>query len=168
MDNSDDYNPNFSVLNMLATTRVCELTREANSLQEENEWLRLANEDLIIRLNRLHTSSVQQIVGRNSHNVVVFNAANNNNNSSSSSNNNNNNIDNIIGSNSPTSVINDHEERFSMPKSISIRSPRYFKFVNSSASTPTSISTPLVTTSTTLLRPFQNVNGTDIRTKINN
>ncbi|XP_074299680.1 zinc finger CCCH domain-containing protein 15-like [Silene latifolia] len=142
MNNNDDYNPNFSIVNMQATTRLHELTREANSLQEENEWLRLANEDLISRLNRLLASSVQQqqVVGRNSHN-----------------------IDNIVGSNSPTSVINDHDERFAMPKSISIRSPTYFKFVNSSPSTPTSISTPLVAESTPLLRPFQNVNGTRLR-----
>lgn len=88
----------------LAVTRLRELAREANTLHEENEWLRLANEDLARRLSSL---PVGPTVGdRRS---------------------------------SPRSVIQeDHvdgddynnEERVSLPRSISVRSPTYFKLLN--------------------------------------
>lgn len=98
----------------LATTRVKEVTREANALEEENEWLRLANDDLTRRLHSLLSFSDQS---------VGLTAG-----SSSTSGRNNNGES--VGSSSPMSVADEGEERVSLPKSISVRSPGYFKLAN--------------------------------------
>ncbi|KAK9683169.1 hypothetical protein RND81_10G120700 [Saponaria officinalis] len=54
----------------LAITRLGELTMEANSLLEENEWLQLANEDLTRGLNRLLISPEPPFGDNNSHSLV--------------------------------------------------------------------------------------------------
>ncbi|XP_021862681.1 zinc finger CCCH domain-containing protein 14 isoform X2 [Spinacia oleracea] len=114
----------------LAITRLRELSREAIALQEENEWLRLTNGDLTRRLNGVLSVSEQPCVGN------VFGAS----------------------TYSPTStVIDDDEEedeRITLPKSISIRSPGFFKLVNS----PTQINHQSPS-------PTQHVNGTKLRVK---
>ncbi|KAL9226523.1 hypothetical protein vseg_002328 [Gypsophila vaccaria] len=148
----------------LAITRLSELASEANSLQEENEWLRLAYEDLNRGLDRLLMSSAeppsgqQQLVGMNStnnYNDIV-----------------------VIGTNSPTSVLNnnnnnnnnDHDERVLLPKSISVPSIGYFKLKKSSTS-PSTPSTPMTTTTTTTtpnnlsIRPSHDVNGIKLRVR---
>jgi len=98
----------------LATSRLREVTREANALQEENEWLRLANEDLTRRLHSLLSFS-DQSVGLTSG-------------SSGTSDRNNNGES--VGSSSPISAVDEGEGRVSLPKSISVRSPGYFKLAN--------------------------------------
>ncbi|KAJ8442467.1 hypothetical protein Cgig2_022350 [Carnegiea gigantea] len=98
----------------LAITRLKEVTREANALEEENKWLRLANEDLTRRLHSLLSFSGQS---------VGLTAG-----SSSTSDRNNNGESG--GSSSPMSVVDEGEERVSLPKSISVRSPGYFKLAN--------------------------------------
>ncbi|KAL2896275.1 Zinc finger CCCH domain-containing protein 14 [Bienertia sinuspersici] len=107
----------------LAITRLRELTRDATTLQKENEMLRLANDDLVRRLNRVLPVSDQPNNGGRSIN------------SSNGSNDNDN-----IGNNteSPTSTVIDDEdddneeegERVTLPKSISVRSPGFFKLLN--------------------------------------
>uniref|UniRef100_A0A803NEQ9 C3H1-type domain-containing protein n=1 Tax=Chenopodium quinoa TaxID=63459 RepID=A0A803NEQ9_CHEQI len=106
----------------LAITRLKELSREATTLQEENEWLKLTNDDLTRRLNRALSISGQP-------------------------------------TNSPTSTVVDdldeEDERFTLPKSISVRSPGYFKLANSNSPTPVNQSQ----------YPSQHANGTILRVK---
>ncbi|CAO2825371.1 unnamed protein product [Amaranthus hypochondriacus] len=110
----------------LAITRLGELSRETKALLEENEWLRLANVDLNRRLNRVFSIPEQHYGGP-------------------------------ATSNSSTSVIDDEDEdededdRFSLPKSISVRSPGYFKLGNSPTNQPPS--------------PSQSVNGTKLKVR---
>ena len=121
-----------------AVMRLKEVTREANALQEENEWLRLANEELTCRLlSWSNESGMKKSADRNINNVIgsgrrsVIEMGHDDMGGISTSN------------SSATSVImdeSDDSERCSLPKSISIPSPGYFKLVNhpSSRSPPKS------------------------------
>ncbi|XP_021737453.1 zinc finger CCCH domain-containing protein 14-like [Chenopodium quinoa] len=137
----------------LAITRLKELSREATTLQEENEWLKLTNDDLTRRLNRALSISGQPCVD-----PASGGWSNNNSNASIGDDHQNNNV--FGGStNSPTSTVVDdldeEDERFTLPKSISVRSPGYFKLANSNSPTPVNQSQ----------YPSQHANGTILRVK---
>lgn len=134
----------------LTIMRLRDLSREATTLQEENEWLRLTNDDLSRRLNRVLTLPERPNVG------PVMGGWNDNNNDNSSGDHQNN----MFGdSNSPSSTVideddEDDDERFTLPKSISVRSPGFFKIVNS----PTAVNHQSRS-------PSQHVNGRRLRMK---
>lgn len=109
----------------LAITRLREFSREATALQEENEWLRLANEDLTRRLNEVLSVSEQPCVGPVTGGWSTSTSGDQQNNVFGSSN------------SSTRSVIDDddeeveeEDERVVLPKSISVRSSGFFKLVN--------------------------------------
>jgi len=117
-----------------AVMRLKEVTSEANVLQEEKEWLRLANEELTGRLLSWSDGFANKGSGdRNVNNVFgssVIEMSTEDMGGIGST-----------GNSSATSVImdeSDESERCSLPKSISVPSPGYFKLVSHPSSPPKS------------------------------
>ncbi|XP_027367370.1 zinc finger CCCH domain-containing protein 15 [Abrus precatorius] len=144
----------------MCLSRLVETSKEVEALRQENGQLRAVNKELQKQLNLLIQASLENQfgggggssgqtqttpfdvvhgfrgfhIGEGKENCADWNHNNNNNNNSNNSNNNKELQE--ISDESPTSVIENNGvelERFSLPKSISVRSNGYLKMAQSAA-----------------------------------
>nr|KYP75114.1 Zinc finger CCCH domain-containing protein 15 [Cajanus cajan] len=126
----------------MCLSRLVETSKEVEALRQENGQLRAANKELQKQLHLVIQASLENHfrglhIGEGKENCADWNNNNNNiNNSHNNMNSNGNKELQEISDESPTSVIENNVvevERFSLPKSISVRSNGYLKMAQSAA-----------------------------------